>query len=61
MYGNKDEKIFKDEESIKISYIFGKTLVLSFICSACENEDENLFKEEKSIEILKILGLIRNI
>ena len=37
-----------------------KKLVLSFICSKCENEDEKLLKEEESIEILKILGLIEN-
>ena len=45
-------------EKPKISYIFEKTLVLSVICSECENEDEKMFKEEESIEILKILGLI---
>ena len=45
----------------KISYIFKKTLVLSVICSKCENEDGNIFKEEESMEISKILGLIKNI
>ena len=45
-------------EKPKISYIFEKTLVLSIICSECENEDEKMFKEEESTEILKILGLI---
>ena len=44
-----------------ISCIFGKTFVLSIICSKCENEDEKLFKEEESIKVLKILGLIKNI
>ena len=44
----------------KISYIFGKTLVVSIIYSKCENEDENIFKEE-SIKILKILGLFKNL
>ena len=44
----------------KISYIFGKTLVVSIICRKCENEDENIFKEE-SIKILKILGLFKNL
>ena len=42
-------------------YLLEKTLVLSIICSKCENEDEKIFKEEESIEILKILGLIENI
>ena len=37
------------------SYIFEKTLVLSIICSKCNNKDENIFKEEESIEIVKIL------
>ena len=44
----------------KISYIFDKTLVLSFICNKCIN-DEKIFKEEKSIQIWKILGLVNNI
>ena len=34
-----------------MSYIFEKTLVLSIICSKCENKDEKIFKEEESIEI----------
>ena len=38
-----------------------KTLVLSIVCSKCNNEDEKIFKEEESIEILKILFLIENI
>ena len=42
-------------------YLLEKTLVLSIICSKCENEDEKIFKEEESIEILKIFGLINNI
>ena len=29
----------------KISYILEKILVLSIICSKCENEDEKVFKE----------------
>ena len=41
-------------------HISRKKLVLSIICSKCENEDEKLLKEEESIEILKILGLIEN-
>ena len=45
----------------KISYIFGKILVLSIICSKCKSADEKTFKEKESIEILKILGLIENI
>ena len=42
-------------------YLLEKTLVLSIICSKCENEDEKIFKEEESIEILKIFGLVNNI
>ena len=38
-----------------------KTLVLSIVCSKCNNEDEKIFKEEESIEILKILFLTENI
>ena len=37
------------------------TLVLSIICSKCENKDEKIFKKEESIEILKILGSLKNI
>ena len=52
---------YRKLEKPKISYLLEKTLVLSIICSKCENEDEKIFKEEESIEILKILGLINNI
>ena len=45
----------------KISYNFGKTLVISLIYSKFKNEDQKMSKEEKWIEILKILGLIENI
>ena len=45
----------------KISYILEKTIVLSIICSKCNNEHEKVFNEEESIDILKILGLIENI
>ena len=30
-------------------------LVLSIICSKCENEDEKVFKEEEKFDILKFL------
>ena len=39
----------------KMSYILGKTLVLSIIYSKCGNEDEKIFKEEGSIQILELL------
>ena len=42
-------------EILKISYLLGKTLVLSIICSKCKNEDGKLFIEEESIEMFKIL------
>ena len=51
---------YRKSKSLKISYIFGKALVLPVICCKCENEDNKVFKEEP-IEILKILGLIKNI
>ena len=42
-------------------YILEKTLVLSIICSKCNNEDKKIFKEKESIEILKILDVITNL
>ena len=53
--------IYKKINIPKISYFFGKTLVLSIICSKCGSKDEKIFKEEESIKILKIFGLINNI
>ena len=44
---------YRKFEKPKISYLFEKTLVLSIICSKCNNEDD-------SIEILKIFGLIED-
>ena len=32
-------------EKPKVSYIFGKTLILSVIWSKCKNEDETIFKK----------------
>ena len=52
---------YRKFEKPKISYILEKTLILSIICSKCENEDEKLFKEEESIEILISFALIENI
>ena len=52
---------YRKFEKPKTSYLLEKTLVLSIICSKCNNEDENFFKEEESIEISKILGFIENI
>ena len=52
---------YKRSKNLKILYIFEKTLVLSIICSKCENDNEKIFKEEEPIEILKILGLIKYI
>ena len=53
--------ITKKDEKPKISYLLEKTLVLSIICSKCENEEEQIFKEEESMERLQILNLIENI
>ena len=52
---------YKKSKNLKISHIFEKTLVLSIICSKCENDNEKIFKEEEPIEILKILSLIKYI
>ena len=52
---------YKKSKNLKLSYIFEKTLVLSIICSKCENDNEKIFKEEEPIEILKILDLIKYI
>ena len=38
-------------------FIFEKALVLSMICSKCENEDEKISKEEESIEICQEIRL----
>ena len=51
---------YRKSKNLRI-YIFEKRLVLSIICSKCENEDEKIFEKEESIEILKIIGLIKNI
>ena len=45
----------------KYNTFLKKTLVLSIICSKCENEHEKIFKEEELVEILKFLGLIKSI
>ena len=39
--------------------MFEKILVLSIICSKCENDNEMIYKEEEPIEILKIVSLIK--
>ena len=39
--------------------MFEKILVLSIICSKCENDNERIYKEEAPIEILKIVSLIK--
>ena len=53
--------IIKNQKTLKYLTIFEKTLVLSIICSKCENDNEKIFKEEEPIEILKILDLIKYI
>ena len=52
---------YKKFEKPKISYLSEQTLVLSIICSKCNNNDEQLFKAEESMEILKTLRLIENV
>ena len=52
---------YRKFEKPKILYILEKTLVLSIICSKCNNEDEKRFKGEESIEIFKMFSLIGNI
>ena len=46
---------------LKYHTFLKKTLVISIICSKCENEDGKIFKEERLTEISKIFGLIKNI
>ena len=46
--------------NLKYQMFSKKTLLLSIICSKCQNEDEELFKEEETIEVLTVLGLIEN-
>ena len=41
---------YRKFEKPKISYLSGKALVLSIICSKCKNEDGKLFKEQESTE-----------
>ena len=53
--------IIKNQKTLKYLTIFEKTLVLSIICSKCENDNEKAFKGEEAIEILKIIGLIKYI
>ena len=50
---------YKKSKNLKILHIFEKTLVLSIVCSKCENGNEKIFKEEEPIE--KILCLIKYI
>ena len=52
---------YKKFEKPKISYFSEQILVLSIICSKCNNNDEQLFKAEESMEILKTLRLIENV
>ena len=52
---------YRKFEKPKISYLLGKTVVLSINCSKCKDEDEKHIKEEESTKTLKILGLIENI
>ena len=52
---------YKKFEKPKISYLSEQILVLSIICSKCNNNDEQLFKVEESMEILKSLRLIENV
>ena len=54
---NKHRKI----EKPKISCLWEKKIILSFICSKCKNKDKKMFKEEESVEILKTLSLNNNL
>ena len=44
---------YRKSKSLKISYIFNKTWVLSIICDKCGSKDEKVFKKEESIETYK--------
>ena len=60
IFGVKYNKYRKIKNS-EVSYIIGKTLVLSIICDKCGSNDENIFNEKESTEILKIIGFINSI
>ena len=60
IFGVKYNKYRKFKNS-EVSYIIGKTLVLSIICDKCGSKDENIFNEKESTEILKIIGFINSI
>ena len=60
VFGVKYNKYRKFKNS-EVSYIIGKTLVLSIICDKCSSKDENIFNEKESTEILKIIGFINSI
>ena len=47
-------------KNLKYHMLFKKRLVISIICSKCNNKDRKIFKEEPT-DILKILDLIINI
>ena len=42
-------------KNLNIIHFRKKSLVLSIICSKCENKDENVFNEVKSTETVKFL------
>ena len=58
IYCIKCNKYWKFKNS-KVSYIFNKTLIFSFIGNTCADNKEKIF-EEVSIEISEILVLINN-
>ena len=60
IFGVKYNKYRKIKNS-EVSYIIGKTLVLSIICDKGGSNDENIFNEKESTEILKIIGFINSI
>ena len=40
---------YRNFEKLKILYLLEKTLVLSIICSQCNNKDLKIFKEKESV------------
>ena len=52
---------YRKSKNTKKSYIFGKILAFSIICSKCKNEYKKISEEKELIEILKIVDLIYDI
>ena len=50
---------YRKFEKPKISYLLGKTLVLSIICSKFKNEDEKYLKKKNQLKYQKLFVLLK--